>query len=292
MKLPIPLIALAGLIPCLGVAQVYVSETFADGERATQNPPNSLQWFSTLTSSMTVEVGALNLVPTSSTVRAGVAYFTAPGSGVELGLGEVLTFSLTFTPTATSTVTSPNALRFGIFDSNGVRLTGDSNPADISYLGYAAFVNSLNSATRLKERIGTGALITSLAAGVYGSDLAIGSGDGDVLNFVGGSSYTASIIVTRDLEDKWMLGFNLTGPGIGTHFFETEVAGNITRFDTIGMGINSDISPTAFTDISVSVAPIPEPSTVALFASAGVAFLVIGMRVRRRRSVLVKGGVA
>lgn len=287
MKTASSILLLLGAAVHLGTAQVYVSETFADGERATQNPPNSLQWYSTFASSMSVAEGAMTISPTSSVVRAATAYFTAPMGAVELGLGDMLTFSLTFTPAVTSTVTSPNGLRFGIFDSGGVRIDSDSNPTDITYLGYAAFVNPLTSNARLKERIGTGALITSLGVGIYGDDLAAGVGDGSTLYFEAGVSYTASLMVTRDLSDQWTLGFTMVGGDLGTHSFSTAIDGNVTRFDTISFGLNQDLGVTDFTSVDVSLAVIPEPTTATLLAGAGAVFLLV-WRLRRRRVVANK----
>lgn len=278
--------ALAALLPAGALAQVFVSESFADGERATQSPPNSLQWYSTFASSMSVSSGAMRISPTSSTVRAGTAYFTSVGSPVALGLGEVLTLSLTFAPTGTATLTSPNGLRFGVFDSGGVRLTGDANPTDNAYRGYAAFVNPLTSNARISERIGTGALLTSLSAGVYdATPIASGVGTTGTLNFEAGESYTASLTVTRTLANQWLIGFSLSGGNLGTYSFVGEdTASFVTQFDTISFGLNSDMTATDFTNFTVSVAAIPEPGTYALLVGAVALLGVCGWR-RRRAAV-------
>lgn len=282
MKLNACLLLLTGLTPALCFAQDYVADTFADGERATQNPPDSLQWFSTFAGSMSVSPGALRIAPTNSTVRAATAYFTAANARVTLGLGERITFSLTFTPTTTAATSSPNGLRLGLFDSGGVRLTGDANPTDNSYRGYAAFVNPLNTASRIQERIGTGALITSLGTGIYDSNLVTGASSGETLNFEAGESYVASLWVTRSMANQWLVGFSLTGGNLGLLTFEAEdTSGVVTSFDTISFGLNSDMGVTDFTQVAVVVSAIPEPGTMG--AGLGAAAMLGAWFWRRRK---------
>lgn len=283
MKIKVPLVVLAGFLPALGFSQVYVDESFADGNRDTQAAPSSLQWYSSFSSTMSATTGALRISPTNTTVRTGTAYFTTAGNPVALALGETLTFSLSFTPTTTSSITSPNGLRFGIYDSDGVRLSDDSNPTDNAYRGYAAFVNPLTSEARILERVGTGVLLTALTSGIYsGTAIANGVGTTGTLNFEAGEDYVASLTVSRTMTDQWLVGFSLSGGNLGSFSFVGEDTANaVSQFDTIAFGLNSHLGATDFTNFSVSVAAIPEPGTVALWL--GSAALLGAWHWRRRK---------
>jgi len=278
MKSLLRLLAAAALLPACVSAQTLVSDSFADAERSTQNLPSSLQWFASFSSSMSVSSGALRLSPTNNTVRAATAYFTP----VALELGQAITLSLTFTPTVTAETNSPNGLRLGLFDSDGARLTGDGNPTDNTYRGYAVFLNPLTNSARIFERVGTGALLTSLGNDIYdtANPLASGSAVGETLRFEAGESYTASLTVARTTDNRWLIGFALSGGNIGSYSFWGEDTANVvTRFDTISFGLNSDMGATDFTNVSVTLTAIPEPGTYA--ALVGVAALV-GAACQRR----------
>jgi Pectinesterase/MBG domain/Carboxypeptidase regulatory-like domain/Immunoglobulin domain/Bacterial Ig-like domain/Immunoglobulin I-set domain len=143
-------------------ASTVIDDTFADGESKTQNlSNNSLAYYTSRGSSATVDsrvdaVGSVTL-PLGGSSDAIWAYFTNSGSPLTLSVGDTVTFTTIVQPTYTTS--TAGGIRFGLFNSNGSRvtnnLTGGQNSANFGDdTGYAAeiFMNGSGNFGNLYRR--------------------------------------------------------------------------------------------------------------------------------------------
>lgn len=158
------------LLPASLFAAVLVDDTFSDNDRSTQNPPSSLKWFGTSTSSLTIGktadgATALRNAPTGKIAQHLVAYLPAP---LTLSPGDTVTFFVTLVPEIDILDATPNLFRIGLFESGNSRLSSDSN-SDLSLKnGYAAFLAPLKQTADIRQRIAvSGPLLSSLRKGLW-----------------------------------------------------------------------------------------------------------------------------
>lgn len=132
----------------LARATVLLNDTFADGDRTTQNLPASAAFYqggSSVNQSLDVVSQTLqySFDNTSGQLGQYVVYFTAEGSPVSLNVGDKLSVSLTFS--GDQIVNGADSLRIGLFDSGGSRVSADysgvANVAFNAYTGYSFFGN-------------------------------------------------------------------------------------------------------------------------------------------------------
>ncbi|PAW77488.1 MAG: hypothetical protein B9S32_10850 [Verrucomicrobia bacterium Tous-C9LFEB] len=291
---------LKGIIACLtlwmglvlqpGFAAItVVSDSFADGERSTQNLPNSAAWYQlgSATGTVSSTTGYTISPSTAGNAFIAVSYFTP--TTVTIGASITLSFSVTdtITPGAAS---ARQGLRFGLFNSNGVTpgnnsLTGDTttltNSAFTHYTGYAGFY-SLQSALdpsgiAISQRDGVSpALTNSLFGGTSYSTLGALSG-----STAAASGTTYNVSLTLQYVSATEMDITLIANG---NTVTRTTSSILSTFDSIGLfssGSNGDVT---FDNITVTV--VPEPSTVSLLALACFCAIAIS-RERRRKGAPV-----
>lgn len=282
-------IILAALLPVLAATShgtVIVNETFADGDRTTQNPPDSIQWTygahrsSEAFTSLTASDNKLLWDHTSganSSFSAIWGHFasTSPAIGETLRLSFTVSFS-----SAGNAVATDGAFRWALLNSGGSQVTTDfagSNATGIQsgttfaswtgYQGDTAVAGTPNSSTlQIRERKGSGSsLFTSSNWDVRANGNTSATGTSDI---------TVLLDVTR----------TASGVTIGTSYGGTSItyvdsSASTTSFDTIAFftldSLSKDIT---LSNIKLETLIIPEP-TSALLSALGFA----GFAFRRKR---------
>jgi hypothetical protein len=266
------------------------NDTFDDGERATQNPPGSVKWSSSIGTALALTDNQLVQTPSgASSYPITLGYFTAQGSAVTLGVGEslALSFSVSFIAPSTGT----GGFRFGLYDSSAAasRKTSDSfSRADSTFADYTGYFTTATLSggpgARFYERGGA-----DLIGGSLSNHSAVGNFGGGGTGFVEGNVYAVSLSYQRTAAATLVLGVSYTGI-----FGEDSVASTVTHtvsdtdasafsFDSISFYLHGTGAAGAVTldNITLEYSSVPEPSSVALLA--GGAVLALGL-VRRRHA--------
>lgn len=288
MKTPNPMktakllsaLALLGGLSCHGA--VIVNDTFADGNRTTQNPPSSLAWFSGRASdTLIADTGSMTLTPTVNSNFA-LAYFTPGGSPISLSVGETLTLSVSFEGTLTGN-TSATGVRFGIFNSGGSRISADNQGTDnavyANYTGYAGVFgrnNSLNtevsSNTWERTNLPSNALIGTASVWTVPTPLVTDN------SLASATTYTLMMTVDYISLTNMTVTSTLSGgdlSGVTTTYVD---ASPVANFDTLALWAGANpFTEIAFSSVNLTV--VPEPAVGALFG-LGLVFLAL----RRRKS--------
>lgn len=277
-KTGMALVFMAGMAAPLH-AVVLLNDTFSDGDRTNQSLPGSARWVLVGgggdTKSSEVSSGAL--VTTSSATVTVTAAFAGSG-GHSLSIGETLTLTFDFVANFNG-VSSADAFRFGIFDSNGSQISSDANGGNGSNASFnqwdgfsfwTPYGNPSDSPqAALRGRTGTDNILwasganSTLTSSAYPSD-----------TIVNGTTYTGLLSITRTTT-----GLDITG-GMGgltlTHSVLASHASFTDTFDSISFFAGgSPIGATgSFTLDNVTVQITPEPS-MALLSGLGVALLAL-----------------
>lgn len=269
--LSIPMAAATG-----GALSSIFSDTFTDGERATQRLPDSVAWYysSSPATNLAVRNGGLDMVVANNS-REFWAYFPM----VSLQVGESLTFSFDFTTTAPVA----GGARLALAYTNGVApVTADSSGGPSgNYQGYGAFGTSANAKVDLLKRSGpaasgaTSTLINSTGSGTTAIWQTLPGGNtAEVAAFSASTPYTGTITIQRTGDDTVAVSSSFTGGALaGTNAgTASDPGGTFTRFDTVVLdfntnSLNGDIIVTratltatrlpAITDAPASVAATP-----------------------------------
>lgn len=283
-------IALAALLPVLAATShgtVIVNETFADGNRTTQNPPDSIQWTygahrgSEAFTSLTVADNKLLWDHTSGVNNSFSAIWghfasTSPAVGETLRLSFTASFSA-----AGNAVATDGAFRWALLNSGGSQTTTDfagNNASGISsgstfaawkgYQGDSSVSGTPNANTlQIRERKGTGdALFTS------------SNWDVRATGNTGATTTTDMAIVLDITRTSTGLIIGTTYGGNSISF--TDTTASTTSFDTIAFftldTLSKDIT---LSNIKLETLIIPEPTT-ALLGALGFA----GFAIRRKRN--------
>ncbi len=285
MKKLLLTIAACAALTSAGNATVLVNETFADGNRTNQNPPNSLAWYSSAgTANLTVSGGVM-WDNTPNTTRGGVAYFNA----VTLTIGQTL--DLSFDLTAGQSLTGggyAGGFIIGLFDSKGltdnIQTADGSQPAANISTGFSSnlYQSSAGSGTQylqLQERTGATGGTLMAAAG-----LAKLNASGPNTNFLTtGETYSYGFSIERTGETEAVITMTISGGDLtdAMTLSFTKTGTDYFTFDTIGFS-NSSSATTGMQQVGLSniqLTLIPEPSAAALLAGALGLLLVA----RRRR---------
>lgn len=269
-------------------ATIIVNDTFADGNRTFQDPPDSLAWYTSSNNSttLTATVGAMTMNNTLSGNQA-LAYFTDSGSPLTLSVGEKLVYTVSFYTSSVTGSSSATGLRFGLLNSGGSRISADGQGTENSvfndYTGYAATFGNANSNTQVSasvwERTQTPdkrLIATQAVWTVSGNHTATGSLSATP------TTYTLTMTIDYQALDNMTVTGLFTGGSLSDMTYTYVDATPVTSFDTLvfWMGTNP-FTDMVFTSVNLEV--IPEPTTAGLLAGALGVGAVIAAR-RRRRS--------
>ncbi len=282
----IGILAAACALPLSG--NTLINETWADGERFTQDlSNNSMAWFSSSgTSTVDVSVGELRQ-NTGGSGRHILGYFTDAGSPVSIGMGEILQVNFTVSFPRGEPLGDGNDFRVGVWDSGGARVSADNHGgtgtgsaiADFeNYAGYifAGGLDESRSISIRKRNTGTaGILIASTS--VYDT---LGSTQSDNLTATPGVVYDGVLSLARTGADEMSISYSMTDGTITlAEITRVDASGIYTSFDTVGFVMGSNVAD-AYVLNQVEISVIPEPSAAA--ALSGIAVLAAVVFYRRR----------
>jgi len=221
-----------------------VNDSFTDGERTTWAPPASVGWYKcqgVTTAAVAGTPPALTMTYGATSADMHFAFFAPAASPVSLSVGDKLTLKLTFSFTGLN-ATANSAVRFGILDSKGTRITADStstsNAVYIGDTGYGLFipfstVASTAAAFDIKRRttidknniFNTGSDFSTIASGVTAQ------------TFANDTDYTLTYTIERLSDTQTQLTAGVTGGALGDAYSysatETSTTPN-TTFDWFG----------------------------------------------------------
>lgn len=285
LQLLIPIVLLVAPAAFAQVTTTIFDEAFASGQRTSSViTSTSAQWFSS--------AGSTNVTYTADTsirqLGAGrhlVAYFTADGSPVNIGVNETLTLTYTITfDRATPLNAADTNFRVGLFDSTpGVRVSADAHggtSASSTFDNYTGYTSALNlgaasGAFTLRERspLTNAALFST-------SSLSSTTHSGP---FQPNTPYTGVFSFTRTADDHLTMTHTITGAGLSNYTMSfTDDTVSTFAFDMMSFSILSSTADSfTITQAKLQYTAIPEPSTYAALAGLGALGLVLW---RRRRT--------
>jgi hypothetical protein len=243
-----------GLLWALGVlpagATVIVDDTFSDGERVTQNAPDSLDWVtSTAGPKTTVTNGMLTLSQTGG----AMAYFNP----VQLQVGDSLTLSFNYSFTQVSN--ADNSFMFGLYNSGGSYQTKDAvgfnNNIFTNYTGYAT------SGVLGTDPSGLGRDHIEVRDQAAQNLLSIGTYTEGATTLQSGAAtpgqlYAASMSISRTAA-----GITVESKIGNTDIVQTYTTEMFTQFDSVGIFSNGDSGTFSIDNVKLDFAGAPEPST-------------------------------
>lgn len=227
------LLATSAITSALQAQSIAFNDTFADGERATQNLPSSVAWYLGQTApGLSVRNGVLEVTAPGNAGRTFWAYFPV----VSLKVGEAITFTFDFSYTG-SFGPDGSALRVGLCYTNGVAPRTSDGPGPTgNYQGYAS-IGFTGGSTGLRKRNGPGASSPTSA---------VINNLGDIWNAFGttpnspkasqlNTPYTGTLKVVRTGADTATVTSSFTGGNLtGSSTITLTDASNIfTNFDTV-----------------------------------------------------------
>jgi hypothetical protein len=279
------------LTTTLSVSAAIVNETWADGERATQDPSqNTLAWFSSAGSStVVVDTGSMTQL-TGGSSRHILAYFTASGSPVAVSIGQQIQLNFTISFPRETALGDTNDFRVGLFNSHASRVSADSHggtntdPENSNYqeafMPYSGYIfsggvddsRSISLRQRTPNTTPSGALISSTNA--YAT---LGSTASDHTTLSPNVEYSGSLTINRTGVDSAEISYLLTAGEVTYASITRADSSDISyQFDTVAFVLGSNIAD-GFTLTQVEV--IPEPRHYALvFGGLALAFLLLRRR--------------
>lgn len=295
MKRILALCILVLLTPGMLSAQIIVNDSFADGGR--NNGADALDtdwWTSTSSQAIEVSVGSLGLV--TGTSGRGIHGTFLPQS---LNVGDRLTATFSFTTPATVGSAISTGFRVGFFDTTGkpglaADLTASSGSPNAIYnnlLGYmfdwdVNLASGNNTQFRERSNAASGQLLA--ATGDY---TAVGSGGGINYSFLANTAYVGVFTLERTGASALDLTASLSqGASLLTTHTVSDTSPSTTTFGLLGFHANSSTFGSSatpgvadngidFSNMKIEYVPVPEPSTIAMFA-LGTAGLLLRRRQR------------
>lgn len=277
-------------------AQILVNDTFADGERATQNLPSSVQLFSgglTADTAVISNVLEVNNISAANITRGVNGHFTISGTPLQLGVGDKVRLSFDFRLPG-SNVDADKAFQFMLLDSGATRVAADNhsfnNSAFSNDYGYGVTASLNRSASgryRLVERTNDGTPTNNLVGDQL--NLAVGASGLQLTAGGGAPTYAAFVEITRTAS-----GVDLLGSINNVTVSFSDTTGNLyTAFDefaiySISGGVvgSPNISEFDVDNILITTTVVPEPS--------GLLYLCLGaglvLTLRRQRSFTNRPG--
>jgi hypothetical protein len=250
----------------------FLRERFADGDRTTQNLPDSAAWFtSSGSNNLTATVGQATQIISSS--RTLLAYFTnAPATPVNLGVNQTLTldFTVQFTGFDTAAAVGANTFVVGLLRSvanpdatsgtgftatgppnTNARVSGDfgsNNPttnAFSNYGGYAAMtytgLSGFDTPVRLYARTGVSA---SLLNSTSPFTQFTGDAPAPSTAMVANTDYRGTLTLQNTgggVNVSYTLRDAATG-SVVMSFSATQPAASFTQFDTAAFYLSKNAS--------------------------------------------------
>lgn len=251
------ILSLLPLAICSAVAAeaVLVDEQFSDGRRSGQNPPQSLEWFSSVPGSGLEEGdGKMTLRNAQASAKHAVAYFLPAGKLTTLKVGDSLELSFKFTPLDRAG-DAGNSLRFGFFnsatDSEGRFNRDGQNPPESTAQGYVAALSARSdsaTAISLFRRHGTGRLLTNSDA------YQVLKNQVQSFGLTAGQTYKVTLTLKRESQQEMSLTATVSEGDLDGTF---ELAGTdaqeiVSEFDGIGFSIFNAVPEAEFSDIRVT----------------------------------------
>ncbi|MFA6960468.1 MAG: hypothetical protein WC205_06945 [Opitutaceae bacterium] len=294
------------LIPASAAfAQSLINETFSDGNRSTVTRVDgstgtytSLDWWSnnyTAYNALTVANQSMTIntyVNTASAARHAVAHFD-PVSLTTVGQSLTLSFNASFTG-ITTTSTSSNAFRFGLFNNavtNGVYYTADNQNSATGAQGYSVRLSPYTSVAEISSRTGspTNALLTSVGPIDNLTNLDF---SGTIPSLLNDRAYSMSMKLTLETTTQVRVTYSIldTSSPETTSYVSSYLMPATrlyTTFDTIGFSAydtsaNPGVDTATLSNIQLTLTAIPEPATFAILANLAV--LCLATAARRARA--------
>ncbi len=254
-------------LPLLGQTTI-LDETWSDGERSTQNLPNSAAWYSSgASSTLTLTAGSMTQL-VGGTTAMDIAYLTgAYNSTIDLGIGESL--RLSYDISFANRTTGSGYVRVGLYNTLvDPRITADGGgTANAAYLGATGYIlntGGLNLGSSVDFRRRTSPTSnnlmssTSAYATLAGSTTFAGTVANDTI-------YAGLLEITRTDASTTSVFASLTAPDDSVVYSLTasDSSSHYSQFNTVGF-ISSSVNGDSFTlhSVNVSVVPIPEPGTL------------------------------
>lgn len=293
LRLLLTLGAIAAMCVGASAQQTIFTDDFSDGNRN--------GWFTSSSSgTLTVSSGALYQT-TGTGGRSILTYFTP--TSLEVGETLSLSFNLNIVGPAGTAFSNAqgnnNQLRFGLYDSGGVTPVVADNFGSSSYPGgqynfgsqdgYASVTSLVAGSTNsdgtpagwtIRDRTGTNTALISTTTGYT----TLGAAEFPSTSFAVDTLYTGMMTITRTVDGVDITA-TFTGGALGANYtisrFDDTDA--ITQFDMLAFHLNSNVAVGFLIDnvqLSLTAAPIPEPSTYAALAG----LLALGLAAWRRRN--------
>ncbi|HWW75433.1 MAG TPA: immunoglobulin domain-containing protein, partial [Pyrinomonadaceae bacterium] len=286
------LAAVAVLLPLIAGAATIVDDTFADGNSTVQNlAGNSIRLFKGRAATVRTDaVGSVtyDMTNTGSNSEACWGFFTNSGSPVNLGVGDKITVSTTFS--LTGFTAGGQDIRFGVLNSNGTRnandLTGGMNDASFGNdTGYAlGFTPSGSGAPFTIYRRKDAAQLTGAnnPFNTFGDFNAIsGTGATTRQTFANATPYTLSYSIERLTATDTKISVAVTGGALSNlNYTATESSSTpVTAFDEFGfrVGGNTFAQKITFTNWKIDYTPSlpvitsqPQPSNLTVQVGSNV----------------------
>jgi hypothetical protein len=245
-----------------GQPNTVLRDTFADGERVTQNLPASAAWYTGNDARLNLAVrnGALTLVA-NGRQRDVWAYFPT----VTLAIGDSLTFTVDFRWTSTPPNVSTPGFKIALCYSNGqAPRSADGIIPTGGYQGYGSFTNPADatSGTNLRKRNGAAAAnpsatLLELTDGDLPESPRIWESLRTALNGTqqGGIPYTAILKITRTGVDTANIATTISGGTLSPNntAIAADTSGIFSAFDTLAIGAANS---TAYGDLLVTRAEV------------------------------------
>ncbi|MDP0495260.1 MAG: hypothetical protein Q7Q73_03540 [Verrucomicrobiota bacterium JB024] len=260
-----------------------LSENFPTGERLTQDLPQTAAWYGTFGSGISDTTGNL----TSDAQRYALAYFTDSGT-INLAEGESIGFN--FSVSVTDPASNNSALRIGILNSGGERISADgAGLANTIFNGYTGYctglsINSDNAASVYERVPGLDPASNSLISSISDCYETLGSKIGSGATFGNGTFYDVSLTLTH--TDAGMVISVTMIDFTGYSATVTDTTDITSAFDTFVIyGTPAGMSSFSMSDIEITYNQIPEPSA-SMFSLLALPLLALGAvrAIRRRRS--------